>query len=73
VPPFAKKEEVGFKKKKGDVGTALPNSLACSLFYTGSIHFTANLVLFYLKLRPMATIFLPVLKNERADIVKTER
>lgn len=31
VPPLAKYELVGFKKKNGDLGTALPNSLACSL------------------------------------------
>jgi hypothetical protein len=30
-PPFARYEVVGFKKKNGDLGTALPNSLACSL------------------------------------------
>lgn len=69
VPPFAKYELVGFKKKKGDLGTALPNSLACSLilhldFYNCYILLKKN----YLKFLPMATIFLPVVKKVRADM-----
>lgn len=78
MPPLARYDEVGLRKKKGALGTALPSSFACSLRVVVDI---VNIVspcktlmpLLYLKLRPMATILRPEDKKFRADIIQRER
>lgn len=68
VPPLARNEEVGLRKKNGALGTALPSSLACSLQQKkrSAVFLFCVQVRSCLKLRPMATILRPVDKKFRA-------